>query len=95
VFYAEALGKGNVSATPLATPLTIDNRAMASAGRSMPVTVLFFDALNIPKVGDVQFGKRELVKYLRTIQPGDPVALYSLNGPMCKCFTTSLTIRGR
>ncbi len=61
--------------------LVVKNRSLASAGSSLPVTVILFDALNMPALDDFQHGKRDLVKFLRTLRPGDPVALYSLNGP--------------
>jgi VWFA-related protein len=83
VFTAEAAepGKSKISPSTGADPLTVNNRTVPVAGKSMPVTVILFDALNILTLDDLLYGKREAVKFLRTLQPGDPVALYSLNGP--------------
>jgi VWFA-related protein len=81
VFSVEAPGRAAVDAASTGAALIVNNRTLSASANPKTVTVLFFDALNIKSVADAQFGKRELVKFLRTVQPGDPVALYSLNGP--------------
>ena len=45
------------------------------------MTVILFDALNISRLDDFLYAKREVVKFLSTLRPADPVALYSINGP--------------
>jgi VWFA-related protein len=83
VFLVEAAERrrSNLSPVEVTGPLSINNRTMPAAWSPMPVTVIFFDALNMLTTDDFLHGKREVVKFLRTLQPGDPVALYSLNGP--------------
>lgn len=77
---AESVLSGEESAVS-AHPLTIANRAVHANGKPIPVTVILFDALNIDQVDDFPYAKRELLKFLRTLHRGDPVALYSLSGP--------------
>ena len=54
---------------------SVDGVVMFKVKLSLPVTVILFDALNMPALDDFQHGKRDLVKFLRTLRPGDPVAL--------------------
>jgi len=65
-------------------PLVISNRTLRASEKPIAVTVILFDALNIPKLDDFLYAKREVVKFLSTLRPGDPVALYSINGPQVR-----------
>jgi VWFA-related protein len=62
-------------------PLVISNRTLRPSEKPIAVTVILFDALNIPRLDEFLYAKREVVKILGTLRPGDPVALYSINGP--------------
>jgi VWFA-related protein len=64
-----------------ANPLVISNRTLRSTEKPIAVTAVLFDALNISRLDDFLYAKREVVKFLSTLRPGDPVALYSINGP--------------
>ena len=64
-------------------PLTITNRGVHANSRPMAVTVILFDALNIGS-DDLQYGKNAVVRFLRTLHPGDPVAVYSIRGPQVR-----------
>jgi VWFA-related protein len=64
-----------------ANPLVISNRTLRTTEKPIAVTIILFDALNISRLDDFLYAKREVVKFLRTLVPGDPVALYSINGP--------------
>jgi len=62
-------------------PLVLNNRSLAQTERPTAVTVILFDALNLRSNDDAIYAKRELPKFLKTLHPGDPVAIYSLEGP--------------
>ena len=64
-----------------ANPLVISNRTLRNTAEPIAVTVILFDALNISRLDDFLYAKREVVKFLSTLRPADPVALYSINGP--------------
>lgn len=64
-----------------ANPLVISNRTLPSAEKPLAVTVILLDALNIPRLDDFLYAKREVVRFLSSLHPGDPVALYCINGP--------------
>jgi len=65
-------------------PLVISNRTLRASEKPIAVTVVLFDALNIARLDDFLYAKREVVKFLSTLRPGDPVALYSINGPQVR-----------
>jgi VWFA-related protein len=64
-----------------ANPLVISSRTLRASEKPIAVTIVLFDALNISRLDDFLYAKREVVKFLSTQCPGDPVALYSINGP--------------
>ena len=79
------------SAAPLAAsvervkvdPLMIENRNGVQLTKSMAVSVVVVDGLNVS--GDAfLYGKVAVVKFLKDLQPGDPVALYLINGPQAR-----------
>ncbi len=49
----------------------------------MAITVILFDALNIG-TDDLQYGKNAVLRFLRTLHAGDPVAVYSIRGPQVR-----------
>ena len=66
----------NIKATPL-PPGIISNRVTSRGEEPVAATVILFDRLNTAVEDQSYFGK-ELLKYLKTLQPGEHVALYSL-----------------
>jgi VWFA-related protein len=62
-------------------PLSVNNRSSAQTERPAAATVLLVDSLNMRSTDDLLYVKRELPKFLKNLQPGDPVAVYSLVGP--------------
>jgi VWFA-related protein len=61
--------------------LTLNNRGSAQTGRWNAAIIILVDSLNMRSGDDLLYVKRELPKYLKNLQAGDPVALYSLAGP--------------
>ena len=66
----------NIKATPL-PPGIISNRVTSRGEEPVAATVILFDRLNTAVEDQSYFGK-ELLKYLKTLQPGEHLALYSL-----------------
>jgi len=66
----------NLKATPV-PPEIISNRVTSRGEEPVAATVILFDRLNTAVEDQAYFGK-ELLKYLRTLQPREHVALYSL-----------------
>ncbi len=64
-----------------AHPLSLNNRGFAEAERPAAATIILVDSLNIASTDDLLYVKRELPKFLKNLQPGDPVAIYTLVGP--------------
>ena len=62
-------------------PLSINNRDFAQTERPAAAIILLVDSLNMRSTDDLLYVKRELPKFLKNLQPGDPVAVYSLVGP--------------
>jgi VWFA-related protein len=60
--------------------LTLDNRN-SQAQRPPAATIILVDSLNMGGADDLVYVKRELPTFLKSLQPGDPVALYHLAGP--------------
>jgi VWFA-related protein len=75
---------GERAAPAVAVPshsLTLNNRSSAQTERSNAAVIILVDSLNMRSRDDLLYVKRELPKYLKNLQAGDPVALYSLAGP--------------
>jgi VWFA-related protein len=70
--------------TAAPTPLLVANRVARPEEKRIGVTVVVFDALNIRGLDQFTYGKKQLVEFLRTLQAGDPVALYFINGPVVR-----------
>jgi len=66
----------NLKATPV-PPEIISNRVTSRGEEPVAATVILFDRLNTAVEDQAYFGK-ELLKYLKTLQPREHVALYSL-----------------
>jgi VWFA-related protein len=64
-------------------PLTIENRSGVQMTKSMAVSVVVVDGLNTSGNAFL-YGKVAVVKFLKDLQPGDPVALYLINGPQAR-----------
>ena len=64
------------SAAPL-PPGTISNRVDRSGEEPVAATVILLDRLNT-EVADQSYFTKEMLKYLKTMQPGEHVAIYSL-----------------
>ncbi len=62
-------------------PLTLNSRSLAQTERPAAATILLVDSLNLRSTDDLLYLKRELPKFLKNLQPGDPVAIYTLVGP--------------
>jgi len=72
---------GSPAQPDTANPLTVSNRTLRASEKPVVVTVLLFDALNIPSLDDFLYAKREVIQFLSRLRPGEPFALYSINGP--------------
>ncbi len=68
--------KGQATATPL-PPGVISNRVSRTGEEPVAATVILLDRLNTAVEDQSYFGK-ELLKYLKTLEPGEHVAVYSL-----------------
>ena len=66
-----------------AHPLAVNNRGAAQTERT-PATVILVDSLNMRTTDDLLYVKRELPKFLKNLHAGDPVAIYSLVGPVVR-----------
>jgi VWFA-related protein len=62
-------------------PLVVSNRTLQPEQKRMGVTVIVLDALNLGSTDDFVYARKQLLEFLKTLQVGDPVALYSINGP--------------
>ena len=69
------------SAPSVASPLVIANRQPLPEEKRMGVTVIVLDALNLGNTDNFVYARKQLLEFLKTLQVGDPVALYSINGP--------------
>lgn len=58
-------------------PGTISNRVSRTGEEPVSATVILLDRLNT-EVADQSYFGQQLIKYLRTLQPGEHVAIYSL-----------------
>jgi VWFA-related protein len=66
-------------AQPSASPLTITNRLPHQSETPATTTVILFDESNGPyEEGAVRSARLEVLKFLKTLQPGEQVALYAL-----------------
>ena len=69
------------NAQPSASPLTIANRLQRQSETPASTTVILFDESNRRYEGDaVRSARLEVLKFLKTLQPGEQVALYALRG---------------
>ena len=76
---ANAQGVANnavANATPL-PPGTISNRVSSRGEEPVAATVILLDRLNT-EVADQAYFTKEMLKYLKTMQPGEHVAIYTL-----------------
>ncbi len=80
---AEQLSAAPYDETAAQHSLQIENRKERPEGGVIPLTVVLFDTLNTDKE-DLAYGRQQVLKFLRTIHRGDPIALYSLNGPQVR-----------
>jgi len=71
-----AANKQAASAAPL-PPGTISNRVDRSGEEPVAATVILLDRLNT-EVADQAYFTKEMLKYLKTMQPGDHVGIYTL-----------------
>lgn len=78
---AEGTPAAPAAANAPAPALVVSNRVARPEEKRMGVTVVVFDALNIHGLDDFVYGRKQLVQFLKTLEPGDPVALYFINGP--------------
>jgi VWFA-related protein len=69
------------TSAPNDAPLVVSNRTLQPEQKRMGVTVIVLDALNLGSTDDFVYGRKQLLEFLKTLQVGDPVALYSINGP--------------
>jgi VWFA-related protein len=61
--------------------LALSNRTLRRADGPTAATIILLDTLNMRTTDELQYVKRELPKFLKNLNPGDPIALYSLAGP--------------
>jgi VWFA-related protein len=80
VFSVDSAGTLPVSTTPL-PPNTFTNRLEQRPGTPSTVTIILLDALNT-RFADQAYAKRQIVKYLETIQPTDHIGLYALGNSL-------------
>jgi VWFA-related protein len=73
--------QGLTASGGIQAPLVVANRALEPEEKRMGVTVIVLDALNLGSTDDFVYARKQLLEFLKTLQPGDPVALYSINGP--------------
>ena len=72
--------RSNAAKSKTTTPLpsgTTSNRVSRTGEEPVAATVILLDRLNTAVEDQAYFGK-ELMKYLKTLQPGEHVAIYSL-----------------
>ena len=58
-------------------PNTFSNRVEQKSGTPSGITIILFDSLNT-RFSDRAFAREQIVKYLKTIQPGERIGLYAL-----------------
>jgi VWFA-related protein len=73
--------QSTTASAPADAPLVVSNRTLLPEQKRMGVTVIVLDALNLGSTDDFVYGRKQLLEFLKTLQVGDPVALYSINGP--------------
>lgn len=66
---------------PAAHSLKLFNKSPALTDKPAAATVILIDSLNMQSADDLRYVKRELPKFLKNLNAGDPVAIYSLAGP--------------
>ncbi len=76
LFSVESNGKLPVAPQPL-PPETFTNRLEQKAGVPSSITIILLDGLNTP-YRDQAFAREQIVKYLKTIEPGDRIGVYTL-----------------
>lgn len=64
--------------------ITLTNRNLRQTEHPSAATVILFDSLNTRGLDTLLYAQRELLKFLQTLHPGDPVALYLLAGPQVR-----------
>ncbi|MDR3719127.1 MAG: VWA domain-containing protein [Bryobacteraceae bacterium] len=93
VFAVQTAEPGPPPGAPQQGQITLSNRAPRQTEHPTAATVILFDSLNLGDLDSLLYGQRELLKFLQTLHPGDPVALYLLAGPQVRVihdFTDSI-----
>jgi VWFA-related protein len=80
VFSENSSGALPTSAAPLA-PNTFTNRLEQKSGTPGSITVILLDTLNT-KWSDQAYARRQVVKFLQQIQPGDHIGIYTLGSTL-------------
>ncbi len=71
-----------MSAVPASPgPLALSNRNLRPVDGPSAATIILLDSLNMHTTEEMHYVQRELPKFLKKLNPGDPIALYSLRGP--------------
>jgi VWFA-related protein len=76
-----AVAKSLAAASSKSAPLVVENRVAVPEEERMGITVIVLDALNLGSTDNFVYARRQLLEFLKTLQVGDPVAIYSINGP--------------
>lgn len=66
--------------TPPPNPLSFSNRTGRALSKVIAPTVVVIDGLNTDP-DDFTYARVSVIEFLRKMHPGDPVALYMINGP--------------
>jgi VWFA-related protein len=62
-------------------PNVFTNRMEVKPGQQSSVTIILLDTLNT-KFADQAYAKAQVIRYLRTLQPGDHIGLYTLGNSL-------------
>ena len=67
-----------------ASPLAVSNRNLRRGDGPSAATIIWLDSVNMRTVEELQYVQRELPKFLKNLNPREPIALYSLGGSNVK-----------